>query len=177
MNKNNDIEMRFASLVNMFLPYIRRRVASLPVVGMESDDLIQEGLVGLCDAVYGYREGETAFGGYARVCIDNRINSALRSAARQKNTPLADYASLDDESIRSELISDYSVENSAAAREELWQLLQTIDSSLSRFEKNVLLLHIEGYSYRSIASVLRSNPKSVDNALQRARRKLKRSES
>jgi len=163
-------------VMTTFLPHIRRRASAAKSAGIESDDIVQEGLIGIYDAIESYSEsGGAGFSTYAFKCIDNRINSAFRAASRLKHLPLVDYASLSDENIENAAGCDYSPEDIAVVRDDCRLLIETIENSLSRFEKNVLLLHLEGYGYQVIADALASTPKSVDNALQRARRKLKRS--
>ena len=157
------------------MPYINRRASRIKAVGMMHDDLVQEGLIGLLDAIDGYDEERgTSFEAFAIRCIDNRIYSALRQAARKKNTPLNDYLSLSDESDKLQISQDIpSPEEIVILQEELNYLLTLIREDLSTFEKKVLALYLEGYSYMAISEMLATSSKSVDNALQRARKKLK----
>ena len=173
-DKSEYPESDLSSVIDIFLPYIKKRASRLIAAGLDSDDFIQEGLIGLHYAILNYRpDGAASFSTYAITCIDNRLNSALRSAARKKNLPLSGYKSLSE----SEEFDDFSAnsespEDMAIIKEEFRLLIDKIEKSLSRFEKDVLNLYLEGYSYLSIAELLRTTPKSVDNALQRARRKL-----
>ena len=155
------------------MPYIQKKSGVLRVSGLDPDDLIQEGLIGLFSALKTYDEDRgTLFTSYARSCIDNRITSAWRQAARKKNIPLNEYLPLDEgEYETGEPMS--SPEELAIAAEGYEMLTRRIEQMLSQFERNVLNLHMEGYDYKSVAIQLGTTVKSVDNALQRARNKLK----
>lgn len=178
MDKNgshNRKEDAATALVKAFMPYIRKRASRIKSVGLAYDDIVQEGLIGLLSAVDSYEEGRGAsFETYAITCIDNRIYTALRQDARKKNRPLNDYTPLSDEEgeTRNAPVSE-SPEELYILRETVRETIERINRNLSSFEKDVLALYLEGYSYLAISELLSSSPKSVDNALQRARRKLK----
>ena len=175
--KTKSKDVAVAALVSAFLPYIRKRAVRIESVGLAFDDIVQEGLIGLLNAVDSYDETKgTAFETFAIACIDNRIRSVLRQDARKKNQPLSNYISMSHESYDErimEVSGSMSPEDFVVLREEVQLLLGRINENLSSFEKDVLALYLEGYSYLAISEILSSNPKSVDNALQRARRKLK----
>lgn len=138
------------------------------------DDIVQEGLIGLLNAIESYNEEKgSSFEAFAIACIDNRIYSALRQMVAKKNVPLVDYVSLSENP--EEMISSTlpSSEEIVILREELETVIEKINENLSKFEKKVLELYLEGYSYIAISELLHSSSKSVDNALQRARKKLK----
>ncbi len=158
-----------------FLPYIRKRASRIKSVGLAYDDIIQEGLIGLLGAVDTFDEERgVSFETYAIACIDNRIYSALRQDSRKKNLPLNSSLSLsENEDSSLEVLVTQSLEDLVILREEVSAVLEQIHEDLSSFEKKVLALYLEGYSYLAISELLSSSPKSVDNALQRARRKLK----
>jgi len=142
------------------------------------EDVVQEGLVGLLDAIDGYDEERgSSFEAFAISCIDNRIFSVLRQLAAKKNAPLNDYLSLseDQEEVYSlfNLPASPSPEDIVILREELATTFTMIKENLSEFEKKVLALYLEGYSYIAISELLSTSSKSVDNALQRARKKLR----
>ena len=114
----NETDAFFGVVMNGFLPHIRRRASVVRSAGIESDDIVQEGLIGLCDAIESFSDDGTAsFRTYAITCIDNRINSALRAATRQKNLPMAEYTSFYDENVENELCPECSAEEIAVARE------------------------------------------------------------
>lgn len=134
-------------------------------------DLIQEGMIGLLSAVYGYRpDGEAEFATYARTCINNRIVSAVRSQMRGKNAPLNSYVPLEEIEL-----SDFKADPQTIVdmQEKICATEQKIKSELSELERKVLELHIAGHNYSYIAATLSVNEKSVDNAVQRARKKLR----
>lgn len=157
------------------MPYIRKRASRIKSVGLAYDDIVQEGLIGLLSAVDRFEEGRGAsFETFAITCIDNRISSALRQDSRRKNRPLNNYTSLfDEERVGWKVSVSGSPEDLYILREEVREIMERIRRSLSSFEKDVLSLYLDGYSYLAISELLSSSHKSVDNALQRARRKLK----
>ena len=161
--------------------YVRLvRVCARPhfLTGGDSEDLIQEGMIGLLSAMRMY-DGEkgASFRAFAEVCIRNRIASALRSAARKKHEPLNSGLSLED------VLSDESLslgnqafqrvpEEQVLARESAQEFNSTYWRCLSKFEAQVLRAYLCGYSYLEIAAEVGRDPKAVDNAVQRIRRKL-----
>ena len=161
--------------------YIRLvRVCARPyfLIGGDSEDLIQEGMLGLLSAIREYDpEKGTSFKTYAEVCIHNRIQSAIRSAGRKKHAPLNDGIPLDD------VLSDESKsqgaqyfqrspEEQVLARETEKEFSSIYSRCLSRFEAGILDLYLDGLSYQEIAVSTGRNIKAVDNAIQRIRRKL-----
>ncbi len=158
------------ALVASFLPYIRSRAARIRSVGIDGDDIVQEGLIGLVRAFDTYDpQGGASFSTYAIACIDNGIASALRRATRRKDQPLNSSVPLSDE------LPGFArdPQDLAIRRAELEGLAERIRQDLSSLEKRVLGLYLEGYSYSAMAEKLETTEKAVDNALQRARRKLK----
>ena len=135
-------------LVVRYLSLVHRKASVRRGRSLETDDLSQEGLIGLMDAIRTYRpDGGSSFATYASVCIDNRI----RKAVARTNNP---------ESILIE-------------RERLQSLKRKMESLLSPFEREVLSCYVKGFSYEQMANMLHTTSKAVDNALQRVRRKLK----
>lgn len=160
------------------------RVCARPyfLAGGDSEDLTQEGMFGLLSAIREYNGASGAsFKTYAELCIKRRIISAVRAAARMKHEPLNDGVSLDqvlsDES-QSHTISGEVFrripEEQVLARESESELISTYSRCLSKLEKNILTLYLDGLSYRDIAVRTGREIKSVDNAVQRIRRKLAR---
>ena len=160
------------------------RVCARPyfLAGGDSEDLTQEGMLGLLSAIREYNNSSNAsFKTYAELCIKHRILSAVKSAARMKHTPLNDGVSLDqvlsDEShfhmISGEVFRRVP-EEQVLARESESELISTYSRCLSKLEKDILKLYLDGLSYREIAEQTGRKEKSVDNAVQRIRHKLAR---
>ncbi len=135
--------------------------------GIEFDDLVQEGLIGLFSAVERFNEKEEAqFSTYAYRCITNGILSAVRSAGRKKHLPLSTALPL------SETITTVSTEQMAINNEQYQILRRRIDEELTSLEKQVLFAYLDGVDYSNIAKLCNISTKSVDNALYRVRKKL-----
>ncbi len=172
-DQGQEKEASLARMIQSFLPYIQKRANRFSVAGLESDDLIQEGLIGLFRAIESYDERhEATFATYAITCINNGMLSAVKQAARKKHRPLSGYLQIDGDDT-AELTNGETPEDYAIANEGFALLQSKISADLSGFEREVLSLHLEGYDYLSIAKRLDTTAKSVDNALQRARKKLK----
>ena len=138
---------------------------------MTRSDLIQEGMIGLLGSVYGYDPDEgVRFETFATVCISNRIKSAVRNQLRSKHMPLNGYVDIDGVEISDDMSDPQTM---IIMQERFEDLSESIEKKLTHLEKDVLRLHIGGHNYSSIAEVLSISVKSVDNALQRARKKLK----
>ena len=163
-------------LIERYKRQVRNQARTLYLIGGDNDDLIQEGMLGLFKAIRDYRpEKEVSFEAFARMCISRQLYSAVQAAGRQKHVPLNTYVELTEQldtqddgpqgKSPEELLIDR--ENMERLQEEIWKLL-------SPMEKKILRSYLEGESYTAIASALGRSPKSVDNALQRIRRKLKR---
>lgn len=139
---------------------------------LDSEDLVQEGMIGLLAAIKSYRSDKGAsFATYSKICIDNSIQSALRKFNRQKDIPANSIIEYREDDLPAEN-GHASTEDIVIARESVSQLSEVLKNSLSDFENEVLRLHIVGCSYNEIAGRLRKTPKAIDNALQRARKKL-----
>ncbi len=158
------------------------RVCARPyfLAGGDSEDLIQEGMIGLLSAIRGFQaDKEALFRTYAEVCIRNRLRSAARAAARNKHSPLNRSVSLasslydqDSESYGADFLQPLeSPEDMLIGREESRARIDAMREKLSSFEKTVLDLYLEGFSYGEIALQVNKPEKSVDNAVQRIRRK------
>ncbi|MEL4105562.1 sigma-70 family RNA polymerase sigma factor [Oscillospiraceae bacterium CM] len=147
------------------------------LAGGDSEDLIQEGMLGLLSAVRHFDPAkEVQFKTYAEFCIRRRLISAIKTASRFKHTPLNDYVSLEspelDENNTQGLFSLRDPEEFVIARERVHEITDCLFGSLSRFESNVLGLYLEGFSYEEMALKVNKPQKSVDNAVQRIRKKL-----
>ena len=162
------------------------KVCSRPyfLVGGDGEDLIQEGMLGLLSAIREYDPSLNAsFKTYAEICVKRRIYSAIKTASRKKHEPLNDMVSFDD------VLSDENLSTAASygeayrrspeeqvlARESAEEIIQTYSRCLSKFESEILKLYLGGSSYSEIAEACGKTEKSVDNAVQRIRRKLARS--
>ena len=148
------------------------------LIGGDSEDLIQEGMIGLLFAIREYdSEKGASFRTYARICILNRIKSAVRSAQRMKNAPLNDGIPLDDVlSDESQSLGTHyyarSPEEQVLARETDREFISAYSRCLSKLEAEILALFLEGLSYEEMAAASGRDVKAVDNAVQRIRRKL-----
>ena len=147
------------------------------LAGGDSEDLIQEGMLGLLSAVRHYDPAkDVKFKTYAEFCIRRRLYSAIKSASRFKHTPLNDYISLESPELDENSTQGMSFlrdpEESVIARERAHEITDCLYGSLSRFESIILGLYLEGISYEEMAAKVNKSPKSVDNAVQRIRKKL-----
>ena len=170
------------ALIQRYKSNVRRKVRGFFLVGGDSEDLVQEGMIGLFKAIRSFQPtGGASFRTYAELCIERQILSAIQAATRKKQTPLNSYVSFaervyGDENAQElgDSIPDPDMADPAQRlieQEQHRQLCLRIRERLSPLEKEVLRLHIEGLSYQDIAAQLAHSPKSVDNALQRIRRK------
>lgn len=166
----------FLELTSRYMTLIRAKAAPFHGTMLEADDLCQEGLLGLLDAVRNYREdGGASFRTYAGVCITNRIIMAYRWAAGRKNFPLNNFVPLSEEGASGGVFAgeEANPEKMLVEEEDLLLLKRFISRGLSKMERQVLMLYLGGYSYKEIADSLCITSKAADNALQRVRRKLK----
>lgn len=164
-------EAAYSEIISRELSTVRRLARTYSFNGSDYDDLASEGLIGLMNAVKSYNpeRGESSgasFSTYAYACINNRIISALKKS----NIIQSCEENIDDAG----LSEPSSPESIVLTREEMDELLQNVNSDLSKTEKSVFELYILGYSYPAIAKDLGISVKSVDNALFRTRRKLRR---
>ena len=153
------------------------------MAGADSADLMQEGLFGLISAIRGYRDSlGVPFRAYAEICIRRRIFSAIRAAARWKHTPLNNGVSLEEtlsapkRDTNARILSEQrrTPEEQVLAKESAKEFSESFTRFLSPFEQTVIRLYLDGYSYRAMARQLGRDEKSIDNAVQRIRRKLAR---
>lgn len=173
-NANSHTDKTFAQLIDSFSPFIHSRAAQLSSRPLEAEDLVQEGLIGLAAAINSFNaEKGISFNTYAHTCINNSILSAVRAASRMKHSPLNSSLPLSDLSVASSVPPAPSAEEQAISNEDFCVLKNKIDNSLSDFEKRVLESRVNGRSNIETASALGVSIKSVSNAVERARRKLK----
>lgn len=152
------------------IPLVRSQAAKYKSFLLDRDDLFQEGMLGLLSAVRTYsKNGGASFRTYAAVCIHNHIVSALRKSTG--GAQAAEFVPLDDRFLPD---AAQSPEEQQMLRDECEKLLQSVSTRLSPAERTVLRLFLNGFSYKEIAEKIGTTPKSVDNALQRVRHKLKK---
>ena len=172
-------------IVRRYYGFVRLKASSYFLIGGDSDDLIQEGLVGLYKAVRDYRsDRESSFRNFAELCITRQIITAVKTATRNKHTPLNQYVSFstssagvsaDSEPTLEEVLAGSSVHdpvNQVISSEELRALVACISTALSELESRVLALYLDGHSYDEVGRRLGCDCKTVDNALQRVKRKV-----
>jgi RNA polymerase sporulation-specific sigma factor len=171
-------------IVRRYHGFVRLKASSYFLIGGDSEDLIQEGLVGLYKAVRDYRsDRESSFRNFAELCITRQIITAVKTATRNKHTPLNQYVSFsqapagatEGDSTLDEILpgpSTHDPANQVISSEELQSLVACLSSVLSELESSVLSLYLDGNSYEAIAARLECDTKTVDNALQRVKRKV-----
>ncbi len=172
-------------IVRRYYGFVRLKASSYFLAGGDSDDLIQEGLVGLYKAVRDYRtDRESSFRNFAELCITRQIITAVKTATRNKHTPLNQYVSFsstpggasgDAEPTLDEMLPGSTVHdpvNQVISSEELRALVACISTALSELESRVLSLYLDGHSYEEVGQRLGCDCKTVDNALQRVKRKV-----
>jgi RNA polymerase sporulation-specific sigma factor len=172
-------------LVRRYHSFVRLKASSYFLIGGDSDDLIQEGLVGLYKAIRDYRtDRESSFRNFAELCITRQIITAVKTATRNKHTPLNGYVSFSQSPAGSaeegaptldEVIAGapmWDPANQVVSTEELRSLVDCLSTVLSDLESRVLSLYLDGYSYVVIGERLECDCKTVDNALQRVKRKV-----
>jgi RNA polymerase sporulation-specific sigma factor len=174
----------YDAIVRRYRGFVRLKASSYFLLGGESDDLIQEGLLGLYKAVRDYRtDRESSFRNFAELCITRQIITAVKTATRNKHTPLNQYVSFsqspaaagDSDSTLDEVLPGPTASdpvNQVIATEELESLVSCLSGVLSELESRVLSLYLDGYSYEVVAERLDCDTKTVDNALQRVKRKV-----
>lgn len=171
-------------LVRRYQSFVRLKASSYFLVGGDSDDLLQEGLVGLHKAIRDYRtDRESSFRNFAELCITRQIITAVKTATRNKHAPLNQYVSFgqspaantESETTMEEILpgpTAFDPVNQAISSEELSSLVSCLQSSLSEMESSVLGYYLEDRSYEDVAELLGCETKTVDNALQRVKRKV-----
>jgi RNA polymerase sporulation-specific sigma factor len=169
-------------LMEKYKNLVRKRANALYLIGGETEDLIQEGMIGLFKAVQDFCPGkETSFYHFAELCIMRQMYTAVEASRRKKHTPLNTYVPLDAGGEEQDVLyleaekqfQTLDPETLFISQENVRQLLRQANERLSRMERQVLSLYLEGMNYRQIAGQLGKTPKAVDNALQRIRGKIK----
>ncbi|WP_326828302.1 RNA polymerase sporulation sigma factor SigH [Tissierella pigra] len=178
-----DNDMALEYLINKYKNIVKCKARSYYLIGADKEDIIQEGMIGLYKAIRDYDKDKLAsFKAFAEICITRQIITAIKTATRQKHIPLNSYVSLnkpiyDEESDRTLLdivtgVNTSDPEELMIGREELDFMEGKIGEILSELEWEVLMSYVDGMSYQEIAANLDRHVKSIDNALQRVKRKL-----
>ena len=177
-------EQAIEGLLRRYRHYARAKARSYFLAGADREDIVQEGMIGLYKAIRDFRgDRSTAFRAFAELCIRRQIITAIKMATRNKHSPLNSYVSLsrpashDDEESRSlaDALADSAAPDPAElviSAEEVEHIRSSVGELLSEFEIEVLRLYMDGKSYQEIADILGRHVKSIDNALQRIKRKL-----
>ena len=170
-------------LLEKYTEVVSMKAGKYFIVGAEKEDIIQEGLIGLFKAIKSFDpEKQSSFKTFANLCVERQLQTAIKSSMRQKHMPLNSYLSLNisayDENEDTSLLEVFETENAAedpldiVTKKEYYTFVEDrIDETLSDFEKQVLHRYTNGESYTEIAQKLNAPVKSVDNAIQRIRKK------
>ena len=172
-------------LLNKYKNFVRFKARSYFLIGADHEDIVQEGMIGLYKAIRDFKpEKLSSFRAFAELCITRQIITAIKTATRQKHIPLNSYVSLnkpiyDDESDRTllDVITEGRVanpEDMLISQEDVGLIEDRIGQMLSSLEREVLSAYLDGKSYQEIAQELDRHVKSIDNALQRVKRKLEK---
>jgi len=172
-------------LINKYKNFVRAKAKTYFLVGADKEDIVQEGMIGLFKAIRDFKDEKmVSFKSFAEICVTRQIITAIKTATRQKHMPLNSYISLnkpvyeDDgertlmETINHDTVSD--PEMLFISKEELLRIEGKINEVLSSFELEVLYLYLQGKSYHEIAGELNKEVKSIDNALQRIKKKIEK---
>ena len=183
--RSNEGDEALDYLINKYRNFVRSKARSYFLIGADREDIVQEGMIGFFKAIRDYREDKlSSFRAFAELCVTRQIITAIKTATRQKHIPLNSYVSLnkpiyDEDSDRTLLdvlsgarISD--PEELVISREEFVDIEQKMEEILSDLEWRVLMSYLDGKSYQEIAVDLHRQVKSIDNALQRVKRKLEK---
>ena len=185
MKARNGSQHALDALMRRYTGFVRLKASSYFLAGGESDDLIQEGMIGLYKAVRDYRsDKETSFRSFAELCVTRQIITAIKTATRFKHSPLNSYVSFshtpagqenDGDCTLGDALPGPSVDDPSVcviSTEELQSLVFTLGTGLSKLEADALKLYLEGESYETMADELGCDTKTIDNALQRVKRKV-----
>jgi RNA polymerase sporulation-specific sigma factor len=172
-------------LIRRYTGFVRLKASSYFLAGGDGDDLIQEGLIGLYKAVRDFRaDKETSFRSFAELCVTRQIITAIKTATRYKHAPLNSYVSFSHTPAGQETESECTLGDAlpgptvdepsicVISTEELQSLVFTLGTGLSKLESDALRLYLEGLSYEDMAAELGCDTKTIDNALQRVKRKV-----
>jgi RNA polymerase sigma-H factor len=182
--RNGDDRAREA-LIQRYTGFVRMKASSYFIAGGEPEDLVQEGLIGLCKAMRDFRtDKETSFRSFAELCVTRQIITAIKTATRFKHAPLNTYVSFSQTPAGQDPDSDVTLGDAlpgshvhdpsvaVISTDELKSLVFCLGTGLSPLEADALRMYLEGSSYEEMAEVLACDTKAIDNALQRVKRKI-----
>ena len=181
----NGSQVALDGLMRRYQGFVRLKASSYFLAGGDADDLIQEGMIGLYKAVRDFRsDKETSFRSFAELCVTRQIITAIKTATRFKHAPLNTYVSFSHTPAGQELEGECTLGDAlpgpgvddpsvvVVSTEELQSLVFALGSGLSHLESEALRLYLDGYSYDRMAERLDCDTKTIDNALQRVKRKI-----
>lgn len=162
---------------------VRKKAKALFLIGADNDDLIQEGMIGLFKAIRDYQEEkDSSFYHFAEICISRQMYTAMEASQRKKHASLNSYVSLDEEPDNDgqipltevlQSLTNGNPEDMVIDQENVEAFQKKIEKCLSKMEKEVLALTLQGLDYHQVAQIMDKSPKSIDNALQRIKGKLR----
>lgn len=172
-------------LLNKYKPLVKTRARTYFLIGADTEDIIQEGMIGLYKAMRDFQKGKNAsFRAFAELCINRQMITAIKMATRQKHIPLNSYVSLnrpvfeeESEETYMDMLMGGEILNPEAlliGREDKHFMETQIIKMLSDFEKRILLLYLRGKTYYEISCIVEKSEKSIDNALQRVKKKIEK---
>ena len=167
-------------ILEKYKPLVRKKTNAMYLIGGETEDLIQEGMIGLFKAIRDYKpDKDASFYHFAELCINRQLYSALEASNRKKHQPLNSYISLSEQehpdAVAAELLVDKeSGPEQTVIEQEVWEEYKKhLAQNLSRMENQVLQYYLDGNHYIQIAEMMGKSPKSIDNALQRIRQTIR----
>jgi len=182
--RNGDLSAR-DEMIRRYTGFVRMKASSYFLAGGDSEDLLQEGLIGLCKAIRDFRhDKETSFRSFAELCVTRQIITAIKTATRYKHQALNNYVSFSNTPAGQDSDSDCTLGDAlpgshvdepsvqVISSEELQSLVFCLGSGLSTLEADALRMYLEGSSYEDMADELGCDTKTIDNALQRVKRKI-----
>jgi len=183
--KDNSNTIALDYLINKYRNFVRAKARSYFLIGADREDIIQEGMIGLYKAIRDFRTDKlSSFRAFAELCVTRQIITAIKTATRQKHIPLNSYVSLnkpiyDEDSDRTllDVLSGSKIsdpEDMVISREEFIDIEEKMGEILSDLEWKVLMAYLDGKSYQEISIEMNKHVKSVDNALQRVKKKLEK---
>src|SRR6266542_6163838 len=185
LKARNGDQVALDQLIRRYTGFVRLKASSYFIAGGEDEDLVQEGLIGLYKAIRDYRsDKETSFRSFAELCVTRQIITAIKTATRFKHQPLNQYVSFSHtpagqdtegectlgDALPGSIVDEPSIV--VISTEELQSLVGTLGTGLSSLESDALRLYLEGSSYEEMAEELGCDTKTIDNALQRVKRKV-----
>jgi len=185
MRVHNGDDRAREQLIQRYTGFVRMKASSYFIAGGEPEDLVQEGLIGLCKAMRDFRaDKETSFRSFAELCVTRQIITAIKTATRFKHSPLNTYVSFSQTPAGQDPDSDVTLGDAlpgshvndpsvaVISTDELSSLVFCLGTGLSPLEADALRMYLEGSSYEDMAEVLECDTKAIDNALQRVKRKI-----